>query len=317
MHAKHCFIIILLLPWLNSSPCLGAIPERAYSWLAYEAVSQFTPLPTNANIAWGLEQEQWRVGLGATNLVFRVGQPVWLQTFIHNLDTSRPEIRRATDASLHSLQFVVLNSRRQQLHSTNEFLSHKRIHGKFRDDDPINNEFNRISSWAVKPNGAVVLTTDLSRLFDLSMPGEYLVNVRRPQSYEDRNRSPWRFELVSGNLLIRVLAADSPLPPPDAKQTGQTNAESLAPKKSSPQTLPAEGAGNTGSVTGKERVVSNSGVATQTTGKNKVETVSPKSANTNGGDNPTRVSLLSRTSLLAFLFALLGLGVLWWLFRGK
>lgn len=317
MHAKHCLILILLLPCLNSSPCLGAIPERAYSWLAYEAVSQFTPLPTNANIAWGIENERWRVGLDATNTDFRVGQPVWVQTFIHNLDTTRTEIRRATSAGLHDLQFVVLDGRRQQLHSTNEFLAHYRIHGTLRDDDPVNNPFNRISSWAVKPNEAVVLTTDLSRLFDLSKPGEYLINVRRPQSYEDRNRSPWRFELLSGNLLIRVFAADSPLPPPDAKQTGQTNAGSFPPKKSSPQTLPTEAAGNAGSVAGQKRVVSKSGVATETTGRNNVEAVSTKSANPNGGDNPTRVSLLSRTSLIAFLFALLGLGVLWWLCRGK
>lgn len=164
---------------------------------------------------------------------------------------------------------------------------------------------------------------DIAKEFDLSKPGEYLVNVSRQVRLTTLNGNETKHygpsEYLSGNLLINIIpgvpgAPDEPTKnaapnasaaTSSAKGNGKPNQTAIPEASSvgSPPITATSGASGTAPMENPAAVASGA--------KNSVESTA---SGTPSGRTGTGVA---RNTGMALLFGLLGLGVLWWLFRGK
>lgn len=315
-----CLFVLVCSVSSSPAPPPNLLVSTNYSVLAFQEVTR-APATGKEPVAWGQEIEHWRVGISAPKPNIKLGEPVFIHAHIHNTDSSKPNYRSGPAITLHQCQFIVIDSHKHILLSTNEFLVYRRTHGDYRDDDPIlNRSALKGSGLPIGPNEIVTLHADLGRIFDLSQPGEYLVYMTCPKAYGIAGKEPPFFELKTGNVLLNIIAADAERPDPPVKHDGNASPTNAAPTKTKassgqPTTTGATSTGNHAkSATPGAKGGSAAGGNSDATAiqKGGVEGAFPGSTG-----SALRESTFSRHTGLALLFAVLGFGVLWWMFRGK
>lgn len=272
---------------------------------------------------WGLTSGGFRLGLEFDKLTYFVGERVECRGILQN--TTDRDLMVYVGTIIPDWTIVVLRNGKEQL--------------------PVKLD----SDWAVsfgdgprtvKAGSSYITALRLDTHFDLSKVGNYLIYAKRripsgepksikvPINSADPNdpvelsilRVDADGEVISGNVLINILAAAPEKPGETGKPTvpaNQPNAPTVKTKGNpgQPATSGTSSVGNqpkTPTPAARRDLTSGSHPGAATVQKGGTD----NAASSTPGSSP-RETVLSRTTVTAFLFALLGFGVLWWMFRGK
>ena len=259
---------------------------------------------------WGQMVNGVRIGAATEKESYRLGEPVVVRVLLENTTASLVTTLGAVDDGLN---LTLIDSKQQLVQRMADF----RKQQAEKEGLIVVRRNPRPHSGYLKPNTQTNYLIDLAQEFVYDRPGSYLFYA---SAALPNDQLPWPKTpiVTSGNVLINIVAA-APGNPGEAGKpaipASQTNAAPATTKRGPGQSSPT----GTGSVTNQPKS------AAQEAGVGAVPRSPAGVAQKGGTDStassapgsPLRETTFSRTTVMAFLFALLGFGVLWWMFRGK
>lgn len=272
---------------------------------------------------WGLSSGGFRLSLEFDKLTYFVGERVECRGILQN--TTDRDLMVYVGTIIPDWTIVVLRNGKEQL--------------------PVELDSDWTVSFGdgprtVKGGSSYTTALRLDTHFDLSKVGNYLIYAKRripssepksikvPINSADPNdpvelsilRVDADGEVTSGNVLINIVAAAPEKPGETGKPIVSANQSNVAPAK-------IKGSSGQPAVSGASSVGHQSKTATPAARADSTSGSRPDNATVQKGNAASaasgtpgtqpRETVLTRTTVTAFLFALLGFGVLWWMFRGK